>query len=125
MKVKDCILIEPYTCKEDDNLVEVAQKLRKTTLRHIFVVNADSMPVGIMSVLDMNNRVVAEGKDPAKLKAKDVMSSPVDKVDFLADCQEIAKHMLEKNRVMNPVVKDGKMIGIITISELAKRVKNE
>ena len=122
MQVKDCVLIEPFICDEDESIVEVAKKLKDITLRHIFVVNTDNYPVGIISVTDMNNRVVAEGKDPNTLKAKDIMSKP-DIVKFDDDVEVTAKMMIEKGRVMNPVVKDNKIIGIITIHQLMKGVK--
>ena len=120
MQVKDCVLIEPYTCKEDETVVEVAKKLRTTTLRHIFVVNTAFYPTGIISVIDINNRVVAEGKDAKSLKAKDIMSKPVDIVNITDDADATAKNMLEKHRVMNAVVKDNKMVGIITLNQLMR-----
>ncbi len=120
MNIKDCVLIEPFTCKEDEAIVEVARKLRSTTLRHIFVVNNENFPTGIISVIDVNNRIVAEGKDPTKLKARDVMTKPVDIIDINDDVGSVSKNMLAKNRVMGPVVNNNKMIGIITLHQVLK-----
>ncbi len=119
MKVRDCMLIEPFTCEEDENIVDIAKKLRKTTLRHIFVVR-QGYPVGIISVIDISNRVVAEGKDPKTTAGKDIMSAPVDVISEDDDAQTAAKVMMQKTRVMNPVVRDKKMIGIITLNQLIK-----
>ena len=123
MQIKECVLIEPYTCNEDELIVEVAKKLRKTTLRHVFVVNKESHPQGIISVLDINNRVVAEGKDPAVMKAKDIMTKPIDLINFADDAELVAKSMIQKSRAMNAVVRDKKIVGIITITELLRMVK--
>ena len=123
MQIKECILIEPYTCEEGDTVIEVSRKLRQTTLRHIFVVDKEMRPVGIISVIDINNRVVAEGKDAKVLKAGDIMTSPVDIVQFTDDVELVTKAMLDKKRSMNPVVRDNKMVGIITINELARHAK--
>ncbi len=123
MQVKDCVLIEPFTCNEDENVVEVAKKLRTTTLRHIFVVNKEMQPTGIISVIDINNRVVAEAKDAKTLKAKDIMSKPVDIININDDVLTVSKTMMEKHRMMNPVVKDNKMVGIITLAELLKNTQ--
>ena len=125
MKIQECVLIEAFKCNEDETVVEVAKKLRETTIRHIFIVNKEDYPVGIISIVDINNRVVAEGKDANTLKAKDIMSTPVDVIDVDDNVEDIYKAMLEKNRVMNPVVKDKKMIGIVTIHQLLKNVKVE
>lgn len=121
MKVKDCVLIEPFTCLESDKVVEVAKKLRKTTLRHIFVVDNNHAPTGIISVLDINNRVVAESKDPAIATAKDIMSKPSHLVHLEDDADKLSRQMLHKGHVMNPVVKDSKIVGIITLNQLLAR----
>jgi signal-transduction protein with cAMP-binding, CBS, and nucleotidyltransferase domain len=120
MQIKECVLIEPYVCKETDTVVDVAKKLRETVLRHIFVVNDAFQPTGIISVVDINNRVVAVGANPSVLKAKDIMSKPVDIINISDDTLTVSKAMMEKGRAMCPVAKDGKMVGIITINELLR-----
>jgi len=120
MKIRNCTLIEAFKCGEDETIVEVARKMRGITLRHIFVVNSDDYPVGIISVIDINNRVVSEGKNPMELTAKDIMTKPIDVIDLDDDVKKVSENMIEKNRIMNAVVRDGKMIGIIAIHELLK-----
>lgn len=122
MQVKECVLIEAFKCNEEESVVDVAKKLREFTLRHIFVVDNENYPVGLISVTDINNRIVAEGKNPNELKAKDIMTKPVDVIDENDDIKEVYKLMLEKNRVMNPVVKDKKIVGMITIHQLMKNI---
>ncbi|MFP4423823.1 MAG: cyclic nucleotide-binding/CBS domain-containing protein [Candidatus Woesearchaeota archaeon] len=122
MKIEECRLIEPFICEETDSVVTVAQKLRAITLRHIFVVR-ENYPVGIISVMDINNRVVAENKDLATV-ARDIMSHPIDVFTVNDDVDSVASSMINKGQAMNAVVKDGSMIGIITLHELL-RLKNE
>jgi len=123
MKIKECILIEPFICNKDESIVDVAKKLRSTTLRHIFVVDDNTYPIGIISVMDINNRVVAEAKDNTKVKAEDIMTKTIMVVDSEDDVDVTAKMMIEQNKVMNPVVKDKKMVGIIAIYQLLKNSK--
>lgn len=123
MKVKDCVLIEAFKCKENESVVDVAKKLRAITLRHIFVVNDNDYPVGIISVIDINNRVVAEAKDAKKLKAKDIMSKPIDVADINDELEEFYKNLVSKHHVMSPVVKDKKMIGILTVHQILKNLQ--
>jgi CBS domain-containing protein len=123
MKIKDCILIGAFKCSEDESVVDVAKKLRNINLRHIFVVDKNDFPVGIISVIDINNRVVALGKDPKELKAKDIMSKPIEVYDLQDEIEEVCKKMVEKIRVMCAVTKEKKMIGIITIHQLLKKLE--
>ena len=74
-------------------------------------------------MLDINNRIVAEGKDPKTMKAKDIMSKPIDVINFTDDVELVAKSMIQKSRAMNAVVRDKKIVGIITITELLRMVK--
>ncbi len=123
MKIKNCILIEAFKCNEDDSIIEVAKKFRTISLRHIFVVDDNDYPIGVISVTDIINRVVAEGKDIKNTKAKEIMSKPIDVVDVEDDLEEFYETLKIKNHVMAPVVKDEKMIGIITIHQIIKNLE--
>ena len=94
--ISKCTLIEPFYCKEDDSVVEVAKKLRGTTIRQIFVVDEKTYPVGLISTTDINNRVVAEGKDPKKMKAKEIMSKTID--IFKKECYIPKLNFLKKSK---------------------------
>jgi|SRR3989344_4865746 len=124
MQVNQCMLIEPFVCNEEDNIVEVAKNLRSTTLRHIFVTDAKGFPKGVISVMDINNRVVAEGKDLGAIKAKDIMTRSIDVFNIDDDLSKVCESMLKKNHVMDAVVKDSRMIGIITVHEALKVARN-
>ncbi len=121
MKIKECVLIEPFVCKDSESIIDVAKKLREINIRHIFVVNDEFYPLGIISMTDMNNRVIAKGLNPASLTASDIMSKPIDIINVEDDVEATAKDMVSKGRVMNAVVKDDKMIGIITINQLMEK----
>jgi len=123
MKIKNCVLIEAFFCNENDSVIDVAKKLREISLRHIFVVDENKSPIGIISVIDINNRVVAEGKNLNDLFAKDIMSKPIEIYDIDDEIEEVYKEMISKNHVMSPVVKNNEMIGIITIHQLLKNLK--
>ncbi len=125
MKIKDCILIEPFKCNENNSIIDIAKELRNIRLKHIFVVNNKDYPIGIISMTDINNRVVAENKNLKNTIAKDIMSMPLDIFDINDDLDNCYKKMIEKNHVMNAVVKNGKMIGIITIHQIIKNMEKE
>ena len=125
MKIKECILIEAFKCHEDESVVDVAKKLRQITLRHIFVTDKNNHPTGIISVIDINNRVVAEAKDATKLKAKDIMSKPIDVVDINDNLEDFYEKLIKKNHVMAPVTENKKMVGIITLHQILKNLNKQ
>lgn len=116
--ISKCTLIEPFYCKEDDTVVEVAKKLRGSTIRQIFVVDGKNYPIGLISTTDINNRVVAEGKDPKKIKAKEIMSKTVDVFKKDEEIAKVYKEMRDHKRLMSAIIDEKKkFIGMLTIGE--------
>ncbi len=124
MKVKDCSLIRPLTCKPNDTSAQAAMILRDSKQRRAIVVDEEEHPIGIVSTTDMSNKVVAEGKEPAKVLVKEIMSSPV----YLTCCvdEELAgiyKKMLAHESFFVPVTHQGRLYGILTYGEIVKQVE--
>lgn len=120
-----CTLIEPFYCGENDTVVEVAKKLRTSTLRQLFVANEQKYPVGMISTTDINNRVVAEGKDAHSLKAKDIMSKPIEVYDVHMEAADVYREMRDRKRMMCAVVDHEVFIGMVTLGEVFKHVATQ
>jgi len=111
-------LLEPFKCNPDDSCVEVARKLRDSMQRHIYVVNEEDWPIGIISTTDINNKIVAEGKDPNEVKAREIMSEPIDVYDVSEDEVRVYKEMISKKRLTCAVVENKRFVGILTLNRL-------
>ena len=122
MTVKTCNLEFCVTVKENDTVLGISKLLREKKLRYVFVVDKKGYPVGIISVTDVNNRCVAEGKDPKKCIAKEIMTHPIDVVDDCDDIEKAYHIMLEREVFAVPVVNDGKLIGLINFNEAVQKV---
>lgn len=116
--LKECVLIEPFKCDEDDSIVAVAKKLRSSKIRHIFVVDSKDYPIGIISTTDINNRAVAEGKDPNKVAAKDIMSKPIEVYDIEEEALKVYRSMAKNKRLLCAVTKNKKFVGMLSIDAL-------
>ena len=120
--LKECTLIEPLMVKETENVVVVAQKLREHLIRHIYVVNDNGHPVGVISTTDINNRVVAEGKNPTTLKAKDIMTKPIASFDETTEERSVYKECIKSKIATCPVTRNGKLFAMVTIEELLRKI---
>lgn len=120
--LKECTLFEALQCKEEDTLVTVAKKLREYTVRYIYVTNTQEQPIGVISMSDINNRVVAEGKDPNTIQAKDIMTKNIKVYDDQMDEREAYKQCVQEKLTACPVVSKGKLVGVVTIQELLNRI---
>ena len=120
--LKDCTLIEPLYCQETESVMDVAKKLREHVIRHIFIVDTSKKPVGVISITDMNNRVVAEGKDAKTLKAHDIMTKPVVAFEETSDEKTAYESCVKQKVATCPVTRQGQIIGMVTIHELLRKI---
>jgi CBS domain-containing protein len=79
--------------------------------------------VGIITEKDIVKKVVAAGLDSKKVRAKEIMSTPLITVLPTISIREAAEMML-KNGIRRLVVADeeGKLLGLVTMTDILKRV---
>jgi len=105
------------------NFNATAQKAAKEMVKHRIgsvVVVKNKAPIGIITEADLNKKIVAPGEDPKKTKAVEIMSSPI---VFAGpeDDVETAVVKMEKHKIKRlPVVERGKIVGIITNTDIAR-----
>ena len=122
MKAEQCRLLKPVMASKDASVKEVAKLLCEKKQRRCVLIDSNQAPVGIVSVTDMSNKVVAEGLDAANTKASDVMVSPIHLViDGSCELEEVYTSMQEKKSYFVPITKEGKLYGILTYAELMRR----
>jgi len=111
--------------KLEDSAVQVAKKLASSKERRVIVVDNKKFPVGIISITDINDRVVAKGKDISKISSKDFMSSPLRLVvDVNEKCEVVLRKMIKEDNYFVPVVDKGILKGLVTYASVAKLLKN-
>ena len=124
INIKQVQLLPVLTIKLEDNAVIIAKKLHDFQERRIFVLNKKKFPTGIISIVDINDRVVARGKDPKKTIAKDIMTYPINLVADMNDsAQEILKKMIQKDNYYVPVTEKGVLKGLVTYASIMKSLK--
>jgi CBS domain-containing protein len=122
MKMNREILHDAVICKENDSVLEVSRIMRDTKTRHIIVVSKKMEPLGIISPFDINNRVVAEGKDAKSVSAKDIMTKPIETIELSATFEQAAEKMGALETFTLPVVENKKLIGILNYSVVYRSV---
>ena len=80
-------------------------------------------PVGIITEKDIVKKVVAAGLDSARVRVKEIMSTPLITVLPTVSVREAAEIML-KNEIRRLIVTDeeGKLVGLVTMTDILKRV---
>lgn len=122
--LKQVDLLPVITVNLEDDAVSVAKKLHDFQERRIFVINEKNIPAGIISIVDINDRLVARGKDPKKTKAKEIMTYPLNLIADINDsAEELLKKMIKQDNYYVPVTDKGVLKGLITYANIMKALK--
>jgi len=117
--VKDLMSKKVNTIEENKTVFHAAKLMAKERRGYVVVVKRGK-PVGILTDSDILEKVISKGKNPKKVKVKDVMSSPLITISPDEELVE-ASRIMRKNVIKRiPVVKNGKLVGIITDNDIAK-----
>jgi CBS domain-containing protein len=128
MKVADLIgsRKEVFSITEGISVHEAAQYLREKQVRAVGVVNAGGQIVGVISHSDVSDKVAAENKCPAWMKASDIMTRELVTVTpemTLEDCLRL----MDENTIFHLIVLDtGRVFrGMLSVSDILRVVASD
>jgi CBS domain-containing protein len=119
LKVEDVMVKEVITVDEKSSVKEAADIMNKFEIGCL-IVTKNGKAEGILTERDLLKRVVGEARDPLKAKVEQVMSKPLIVVEPDMDLEEAAKLMFKLKIKKLPVVKDGRLLGLVTLTDLAR-----
>ena len=124
LTVAEIMTREPYTLTPDDTLADARQMLAAHHIRHIPIVSADNSLIGLVSQRDVlaagDTSVLNEGGGGPRdnyVALSSIMSSPVQTADESSSLRGAAMHLQKYKLGCLPVLRDGKLVGIITDSD--------
>ena len=117
--VRDIMNTDVITIREDATVREAAKLMSEKNVGCL-VVMRDDEPVGIITERDILVRVVAEGKNPDAVRVAWVMSSPIVKGRPDMTLEEAARLMTSKGIKKLPIFEGGKLVGMITLTDLVR-----
>lgn len=119
MKVKDCMCGEVCCVKPNTKVYEIAKLMEKNHIGCIPVCNEENCIVGVITDRDIILRSIACDKDVKNTNASDIMTCNVCTCNENDDISE-AENKMAKNQIRRiPVVDNNKVIGILTLGDLA------
>jgi CBS domain-containing protein len=119
--VRDVMSKDVRVVRPDTTVKEVVATMNKFDIGSIIVVQGER-PVGIITERDILRRLVEPCLAPETLTARQVMTSPVQTINENASIEEAARVMAKKRVKRLPVMNDGKLVGIITFSDIVANV---
>ena len=119
LKVEDVMVKEVITIDEEASVKEAADIMNKFEIGCVIAVR-DGKAKGILTERDLLKRVVADGKDPAKFKVKEVMTSPLVVAEPGMDLAEAVKLMFQMKIKKLPVVDGKRLVGLVSLTDIAR-----
>ncbi|TMW73095.1 CBS domain-containing protein [Alteribacter natronophilus] len=115
--LKDVMTTDVECCAPDDNLYQAAVKMKKYDIGSVPVCDGDHL-LGMITDRDIVMRGVAE-KRPNSCDVKEVMSEKLVTADPGMIVDQAAQMMAERQIRRLPVVENQKLVGIVSLGDLA------
>ena len=117
-KIREAMTPNVVSVQPDDNLITAAQTMRENEIGDLLVLEGGEL-YGIVTDRDIVVRAIADGLDPQATAVKDIASTQVKVISPDADIDDALDIMREETVRRLPVVEDGRVVGIISLGDLA------
>jgi CBS domain-containing protein len=125
MKVRDIMTTDLAVADPDTTIEEIASIMKEENVGSIPVCEEDDELVGIITDRDIVVRCIAEGKDPAEVTAEEFVSGELHTIGPESNTEDVSRIMAEKQVRRVPVVEDGKLIGMVSLGDVAVKAKDD
>jgi len=119
-KLRKVMVEKVKTARLDDTIENVAMLMNRYQIGCVIIVDDDDKPLGIITERDMIKRVICKAIHPENARIIDVMSKPLVTASPDMRAGDAAKMMLEHNIKKMPVVDEGRLVGLVTLTDLVR-----
>lgn len=120
MRVKDCMSEQVVWANGNSTVYDAAKLMNENHIGSIPVCDDDQNLVGIITDRDIVLRTIACDKDVKQTKVTDIMTTDVIRTSRDTEVSWVADIMARNQIRRVPVVEDEKLVGIISVGDLAR-----
>ena len=123
MFIREIMHKDIFSIDYESSIIDACKRFYRKQIGSLLVLE-DGKLKGIITERDIISKVIILNKDPNETYVSDIMSTEVITVNQDSKIEEAVRIMNEKNIKKLPVVSDtGKIVGIITTSDITKIIK--
>jgi CBS domain-containing protein len=119
MKIRDIMTKDVHTLSADHTLTDAAALMRELDVGVVPIVGKSNELCGVVTDRDIIIRIVALGKDPQMTKIDSIMTKDIITITPDMDLDEAARLMASEKIRRLPVVDGVKLVGMISLGDLA------
>ena len=125
MQIKDLMTKDIRSLKIDQTLSDAARLMREVDVGIVPVTGKNGELLGVVTDRDIVIRCIALGKDPASAKIETIMTRDIVTISPETDVSEAARTMSDEKIRRLPVVEGVKLVGMISLGDLAASSKSD
>ena len=118
-KLRKIMVENVVTIKPNDTIKKAAELMNLHGISSLIVTDSGK-PVGIITERDMLSRVLNKPTPVTETKAVDIMSKPVITASPNMRAGDAAKLMIEHNIKKLPIVENGRLVGLVSLTDLLR-----
>ena len=119
MKIRDVMTSPAIRIHPEEPVTVAARTLEHYNIGVLPVCGSDGRLVGILTDRDIVTRCLAAEHQPGQVRVDQVMTARVETIGPDAGTAEAAKHMGRHQIRRLPVVENGKLLGMVSLGDLA------
>jgi CBS domain-containing protein len=120
--VRDIISNNIFMIDHDKTALEAAKIMTEKGISSLFVVK-ENHPIGIVTERDFIKKICAEELPVAEVKISDIMSKILTTAEPETPIEVAVQRMVNHKIRRLPIMEDGRLVGIITVTDLAKYLR--
>ena len=121
MRAQD-VMVKNVVRVNSRTLVENAVKVMNKNEIGCLIIEDNGETTGIVTQGDLLKKVLEKAKDPRKIVVSDIMTKKLVVGSPDMEIHEAASLMFKKKIKKLPIVENGKLVGLITLTNIAKTV---
>ncbi len=110
---------------ENDSVADAAKRLKELDVGSVPICGEDDRLKGMVTDRDIVIEVIAEGKDPASVKAIELGDEEVVTIGADDSVDEALSTMKQHQVRRLPVIDGHDLVGIVSIADLAKNIEDD
>lgn len=118
--VRDIMTRNIVSIQQNKTALEAASLMTESSISSLIVHDDDGNPVGILTERDFLNKICSKDLQASKVKTADLMSRIQTSAEPNTSIEVAVQRMINHKIRRLPVMESGKVVGIITVTDLAK-----
>jgi CBS domain-containing protein len=117
LKVEHVMTREVITVEFGSPLKDAVELMNTNEIGSIVVLK-EGKPIGIVTERDLLKKIVVTSERVRQMKVDEIMSTPVIAAHPDEDVESAARTMLSKKIKKLPIIDDGRLVGVVTLTDL-------